>query len=157
MAKSLEDSPYEKKHEKYSKTLDQLKWLKACSSDLHVAYGIWSVATLRTFISLPVGVPLGAVSLAGVTVSGVATALTKKYQKKLAKLTKLTDILTLVLAVFETRISKTFNNRKIDEREFNMLQTLHSEALNDLSNIGSKMAAETISQLKKVCWKESMT
>ena len=46
-------------------------------------------------------IPLGTVSLAGVNISGMATALTKKYQKKLAKVTKLVDIMTSALAVFE--------------------------------------------------------
>ena len=62
---------------------------------------------------------------------------------------KLTVIVTSALAVFKTSISKALNNHKIDEREFNMLQTLHLEVLNDLSNIGSKMAAETRSQFEK--------
>ena len=76
--------------------------LNACASGLSVATGISSVATLSTFIGLPVSIPLGAVSLAGASVSGVTTALTKKYQKKLTKVTKLTDIITSAIAVFET-------------------------------------------------------
>ena len=71
-----------------------------------MGYGISSVATLSTFVGLPVSIPLDAVSMAGVSVSGMATALTKKYQKKLVKFTKLTDIITSALAVFETSISK---------------------------------------------------
>ena len=46
---------------------------------------------------------------------------TKKYQKKLAKLKKLTDIVTLALAVFETSISKVMKDNKIDKPEFTML------------------------------------
>ena len=65
-----------------------------------MASGISSVAMLSTFISLPVSISLGAVSLAGVSVSGVATVLTKKYQKTHAKVTKLTNIFTSALAVF---------------------------------------------------------
>ena len=64
------------------------------------------------------------------------------------KVTKLTDIITLASAVFETSISKTLKDGKIDKRKFNMLQALHLEALNDLSNVGSKMAAETRSQFR---------
>ena len=60
---------------------------------------ISSVATLATFIGLPVSIPLGAISLAGAGISGVSTALTKKYQKKLSKVTKLTDKVTSALAV----------------------------------------------------------
>ena len=47
--------------------------------------------------------------------AGVATALTSKYQKKLTKVTKLTDIVTLAIAVFEARVSKALNNDEIDE------------------------------------------
>ena len=43
-----------------------------------MAFGISNVAKLSTFIGLPVNIPLGAVSLAGVNVNGVATALTKR-------------------------------------------------------------------------------
>ena len=74
---------YNKKYKKYAKILNRLTWLNACSSSLIVATGIPSVETLSMFISLPVSIPLGVVSLAGASVSGVATALTKKYQKKL--------------------------------------------------------------------------
>ena len=60
-------------------------WLNACSSGLSIATGISSLATLSTFIGLPVSIPLGVVSLAGVSVSGVTTALTKKYQRNFQK------------------------------------------------------------------------
>ena len=98
---------------------------------------------LSMFIGLPVSIPLGAVSPARVSVSGVARELTKKYQKKLPKVMKLTDIVTSALAVFETRVSKLLNDGRVDEQEFAMLQALHLEELNDLSNNGIKMAAET--------------
>ena len=52
-----------KENEKYSKTLDRLTWLNACSSGLGVASGISSVAMLSMLIGLPVSIPLGAVSL----------------------------------------------------------------------------------------------
>ena len=58
------------------------------------------------FVGLPVSTPLGTISLAGASVSGIATAITKKYQKKLAKVTKLTDIVTLALTVSQTTVSK---------------------------------------------------
>ena len=77
---------YKKKYSKYSKTLDRLVWLNACSSSLSVASGTSSVATLGPFIRLPVSTPLGVVSLAGASVNGVAMVLTKKCQKKLMKL-----------------------------------------------------------------------
>ena len=62
-----------------------------------------------------VSIPLGAVSLAGVSISGVATVLTKKYQKRLEKVVKLVDIMTLALAVFEKSTSKVLNNGRVDE------------------------------------------
>ena len=52
----------------------------------------------------------------------MATVLTKKYQMKLAKVTKLVNIVTSALAVFETSISKVL---KDGEQEFGMLQTFH--------------------------------
>ena len=127
-----------KKIQKYTKILDRLIWLNAWASRLSVASGISSVAMLSTFIGLPMLIPLGVVSLAGVSVSGVTTVLTMKYQKKLTKVTKLVDIVTSVIAVFETSVSKALNDGKIDEREFNMLQTLHLKALNKLSKVDSQ-------------------
>ena len=98
-------------------------------------------------------IPLGMISLAGASVSGVTTALTKKYQKKLMKVTKLTDIITSAIAVFETCLSKVLRNRKIDEQEFNVLQTFNFKTLNELSNINCKMESENRNQFEKVCWK----
>ena len=92
----------------------------ACSSSLSVATGISSVVTFSMFIGLPVSIPLSVSSLTGVIASGIISALTKKYQKKLTKVMKLTDIITPALAVFETSVSKTLKNGKIDEEEFNM-------------------------------------
>ena len=65
---------------------------------------------LNMFIGLPVCIPMGTVSLAGVSVSGVAMALTKKYQKKLAKAMKFIDIITSALSVFKTNIFKVLKD-----------------------------------------------
>ena len=116
-----------------------------------MATEISNVATLSTFIGLPVSIPLGAVSLAGVSVSGVATVLTSKHQKKLSKTTKLVDIITLAISLFETSVSKALNNGKIDEQEFSMLQNLHLRVINNLAKIDHRM--ETRTQLQKVYWK----
>ena len=140
---------YKKKHKKYTKTLDRLIWLNACSSGITVASGVSSVATLSTFIGLPVSIPLGAVSLAGVGISGVTTVLTKKYQKKLSKVAQLIDTVTSTLAVFEMSVSKALNDGRVDEREFSMLQELHLRVLNKLSSLDRKMEAETRTQLQK--------
>ena len=68
---------------------------------------------------------MGTVSLAGVSVSGVALVLTKKYPKKLMKATKLIDIVISTLAVFETLVPKVLKDGKINELEFNMIQKLY--------------------------------
>ena len=94
-------------------------------------------------------IPLGAVPLDGASVSGVTTALTKKYQKKLTKVTTLSDIITSAIAIFETCLSKALRNGKIDKEEFNMLQTFHPKTLNELSDINHKMEAENRNQFEK--------
>ena len=99
-------------------------WLNACSSGISIATGISSVATFATFISLPVNISLGAASLTGAIASGIISALTKKYQKKLKKVTKLIDIIILALVVFERVVSGALPDG-IDEEEFNTLQMLH--------------------------------
>ena len=86
------------------------------------------MATLSTYIGLPVSIPLGTVSLAGVSVSGMATALTSNHQKKPTKVTKLADIVTSAISVFEPSLSKALNNCEIDEQEFQVLQELHLKA-----------------------------
>ena len=80
-------------------------------------HDLWNIgtATQSMFIGLPVSIPLGAVSLAGVSISGMAIALTKEYQMELTKVTKLVDIMTSTLAVFEISISKALNNSEVDE------------------------------------------
>ena len=123
--------------------------LNACSCSLSVASGISNVVTLSTFIGLPVSIPLGVVSLTGASASGITSALTKKYQKKLSKVTKLTDIVTSAIAVSETSLSKALSNGKIDEEEFKMLQTLHIKMLNELSDVDRKMGAENRNQFEK--------
>ena len=128
-------------------------WLNACSSRISIATGISSVATFATFISLPISIPLGAVSLAGASVSGMATALTKKYQKKLSKVMKLTDIITPALAIFERAVSKSLKDGKINEEEFSSIQMFHLKTMNELTGIDCTMEVENRSQFKKVCWK----
>ena len=119
------DQMIKQKYEKYTEILNRLTWLNACSSGISVATGISSVATFATFVGLPVSVALGAASLTGAIASGIISALTKKYQKKLKKVTKLIDIVTPTLVVFERVISGALKNGLIDEEEFNTLQTLH--------------------------------
>ena len=144
---------YKKRYKKYTKISGRLVWLNACSCGLSVATGISSVVTLVTFIGLPVSIPLGGISLAGASVSGVTTALAKKYHNRLSKVTKLVDIVTSAIAVFERVVSKALSNGKIDEDEFNSLHTLYHETLNDLSDIDRKMEAENKNQIEKAYWK----
>ena len=136
------EAMFKKKYKKCNKILNQLMWLNACSSGISIATGISSVETFSTFIGLPVSIPLGASSLTGVIASGIISALTKKYQEKLKKLTKLIDIVTPALVVFERVVSKSLKDGKIDEEEFNMLQTLHLETLNELTGVDHRMEAE---------------
>ena len=78
---------------------------------------------------------LGAASMTGVIASGIISVLTKTYQKKLKKVTKLIDIITPALVVFERVISGALKDGIIDEEEFNTLQMLHLEALNELTGV----------------------
>ena len=108
---------------------------------------------LSTFIGLPVSVPLATVSLAGVSVSGMAIVLTSKYQKKLTKIAKLGDDVISAISVLETGLSKAMNNGEIEEQEFQVLQELQLKVINELANINRKMELETRTGYKKVCWK----
>ena len=54
---------FKKKYEKYTKILNRLTWLNACSSGISVATGISSVATFVTFIRVPVSTALVAASM----------------------------------------------------------------------------------------------
>ena len=82
---------FKKKYKKYTKILNRLMWLNACSSGISVATGISSVATFATFIGIPVSTVLSAASITGAIASGIISVLTKKYQKKLKKVMRLSD------------------------------------------------------------------
>ena len=118
-------------------------------SGISIATGISSVATFATFIGFPVSISLGSSSLTGVIASGIISALTKKYQKKLMKVTKLIDIVTPALVVFERVVSRVLKNGIIDEKEFNRLQMLHLETLNELMGIDHRLEAENRSLVEK--------
>ena len=139
-----------KKYEKYTKTLNiKLTWLNACSSRISVATGISSVATFATFVRLPVSISLGAASLTGAIASGIISTLTKQYQKKLKKVMQLIDIVMRATVVFDRVISVALKDGIIDEEEFNTLQTLHLETLNELTGIDHRMEAEKRSLVEK--------
>ena len=140
---------FKKKYKKYNRILNRLMWLNACLSGISVATGISSVATFATFIGIPVSAVLGAASMPGAISSGIISVLTKKYQKKLKKVTRLIDIITPALVVFERVVSGALKNGIIDEEEFNMLQTLHLETLNELTGIDRRMEEEHRSLVEK--------
>ena len=145
---------FKKKYRKYTKILNRLVWLNACSSGISIATGISSVATFTTFVGLPVSISLSVASLTGAIASGIISTLTKKYQKKLKKVTKLIDIVTPALVVFERFASGALKNGVIDEEEFNTLQTLHLETLNELTGVDRSMEAEHRSLVKKSLMEE---
>ena len=137
------------KYEEYTKILDRLMWLNACSSGISVATGISSVATFAAFVGLPVSVALGAASMTGAIARGIISTLTKKYQKKLKKVTRLIDIITWATVVFDRVISVALKDGIIDEEEFNTIQTLHLETLNELTGIDHRMEVENRSLVEK--------
>ena len=145
---------FKQKYEKYNKILNRLTWLNACSNRISIATGISSVATFATFVGLPVSVALGAASLTGAIASGIISMLTKKYQKKLKKVTRLIDIVTSATAVFDRVISVALKDGIIDEEEFNTLQTLHLETLNKLTGVNCRMEAENRSLDEKSLMEE---
>ena len=107
------------------------------------------MVTFATFIEIPVSAALGAASMTGVIASGIILVLTKKYQQKLKKVMRLIDIVTPALVVFKRAVSGALKNGIIDEEEFNMLQTLHLETLNELTDIDCRMEAEHRSLVEK--------
>ena len=145
---------FKQKYEKYNKILNRLMWLNACSSGISIATGISSVATFATFIGIPVSAALCAASMTGAIASGIISTLTKKYQKKLKKVTKLIDIVTPALVVFERVIFGALKNGIVDEEEFNTLQTLHLETLNELTGVDCRMEVENRSLVEKSLMEE---
>ena len=97
---------------------------------------------------------MGAASLTGAIASGIISTLTKKYQKKLKKVTRLIDIVTPALVVFERVICGALKNGVIDEEEFNTLQTLHLETLNELTGVDRRMESENRSLVEKSLMEE---
>ena len=73
---------FKKKYEKYTKMLNRLTWLNACSSGISVATGIFSVATFATFVGIPVSMALGVASMTGAIASGIISVLAKKLSKE---------------------------------------------------------------------------
>ena len=53
------------------------------------------------------------------------------------------------LVIFERVISGTLKDGKIDEEEFNVLQTFHLKTMNELTGIDRAMESENRSQFEK--------
>ena len=145
---------FKQKYEKYNKILNRLMWLNACSSGISIATGISSLATFATFVRLSVSMALGAAPLTGATASGIISTLTKKYQKKLKKVTCLIDIVMQATVVFDRVTSVALEDGIINEEEFNTLQMLHLETLNELTGVNHKMEAENRSLVEKSLMEE---
>ena len=116
--------------------MNRLTWLNACLSGISVATGISSVATFATFVGLPVSISLGAASLTGAIASGII------------------DSVTPALVVFERVVSGALKYGVIDEEEFNALQTLHLETLNELTGVDRRMEVENRSLVEKSLMEE---
>ena len=145
---------FKQKYDKYTKILNRLTWLNACSSRISIATGISSVATFATFVGILVSVVFSVASMTGAIASRIISVLAKKYQKKLKKVTCLIDIITPALAVFERVISGALKNGIIDEKEFNTLQTLHLETLNELMGVNRRMEVVNRSLVEKSLMEE---
>ena len=145
---------FKQKYEKYTKILNRLTWLNACSSGISEGTGISSVATFATFVGLLVSMAFGAASLTRAIASGIISMLTKKYQKKLKKVTHLIDIIRHATVVFDWVISAALKDGIINEEEFNTLQTLHLETLNELMGVNRRMEAENRSLVEKSLMEE---
>ena len=64
------------------------------------------------------------------------------------------DIVTPALLVFHRVISGALKNGIIDEEEFNTLQTLHLETLNELKGVDCRMESENRSLVEKSLMEE---
>ena len=87
--------------------------------------------------------------MTGAISGGIISVLTKTYQQKLKKVMYLMDIVTPALVIFERAVSGALKNGVIDEEEFNTLQTLHLEILNELTGIDHRMEVEHRSLIEK--------
>ena len=105
------------------------------------------MATFATSVGLPVSMALGVASMTGAIASGIISMLTKKYQKKLKKVTP-------ALVVFERVISGALKSGIINEEEFNTLQTSHLKTLNELTGVHHRMEAENRSLAEKSLMEE---
>ena len=97
---------------------------------------------------------MSASSLTGAYASGIISTLTKKYQKKLKKVTRLINIVMRAIVEFERVISAALKDGIINEEDFNTLQMLHLETLNELTGIDCRMEAENRPLVEKSLMEE---
>ena len=64
------------------------------------------------------------------------------------------DIITPTLVVFERVVPGALKNGIINEEEFNTLQTLHLETLNELTGVDRRMEVEKRSLVEKSLMEE---
>ena len=88
-------------------------------------------------------------SMTGAIASGIILVLTKRYQQKLKKVMQLIGIIMPALVVFERVVSGSRKDNIISEEEFNMLQMLHLETLNELTGVDHRMEVEHRSPVEK--------
>ena len=86
--------------------------------------------------------------------SGIISTLSKKYQKKLKKVARLIDIVMQATVVFDRVISVVLKDGIVDEEEFNTLQTLYLETLNELIGVDCRMEVENRSLVEKILMEE---
>ena len=67
---------------------------------------------------------------------------------------QLIDIVKWTTVVFDRVISVALKDGIIDEEEFNTLQTLHLETLNELTGVNRRMEAENRSLVEKSLMEE---
>ena len=64
------------------------------------------------------------------------------------------DIITPALVIFKRVVSGALKNGIINEEEFNTLQTLHLETLNELTGVDHRMEAENRPLVEKSLMEE---
>ena len=69
-------------------------------------------------------------------------------------MTRLIDIVTQATVVFERVVSKSLKDGIIDEEEFNTLQMLHLETLNELTGVDHRMEVENRFLVEKILMEE---
>ena len=79
----------------------------------------------------------------------------KKYKNKIIKNNKIHDIITSAIAALEIAISKTLNDGTlIDQLEFNQVQGIYFEAMQNISIVDRKMKLDSQKNFQKAVLEE---